>query len=226
MLPLQGAFPHPDQPDRLSSFPINYKNPYDQPGQAYTPSTRYMSAYQPSADVSERTSLLTQADATLSIDRQLSSGWYACYKYWLYFLAFPSIIIFLKNVQSLSASPYMILKVIRCLFEVAYAVVMTDVLKKKKVEKAGLGFKLAIADSVILALQIGAGVLETIGNQNPEADSDNTDGDFLHLGVFICTSVIFCLYCSFGIVIPAWKIKGLIEKRETILQNDVDLYDF
>ncbi len=226
MQQLQGSHPSSGQPDRLSTFPINHKNPYDQINQEYTPSSRYISTYQSSADVSERTSLLIQADATLTIDKQLSHGWYACYKYWLYFLAFPSIVIFLYQINNVSGSPYMIFKIFRLVSEVAYAVVMTDALKNKKLQKAILGFKLAMADLVFLILQMVAMVAE-MRSHFDENKTEEIDRElFSSFGVFILLSLGLFLYCGLGVAIPAWKVKGLLEKREDVLRKDANLYDF
>ncbi len=203
--------------DPPSAFLISRKNPYDHPEQAYSPSTEHKSSY----GRSERTSsLLIDANAVLGIERQLSSGWYSCYKWSLYLFTLSKIFyhwLYISFLFDSSLTLVLIIKIIQLVIEVVFTVLMINILKTKKLEKAGWGFKLAVAGFVLLFLQISVKALRVI-----KRSSDETKDDFQK---YFIISFGYLLYYSLSIVFPAWKIKKLNEKKETLLQKDVDLYD-
>ena len=219
----QGLFPNSDQPDHLSAFTLNRKNPYDQPDYASPPSTRYTSAYQPSSGESERNSLLLIADGTSAIDKQLSRGWYACYKYWLFFVAFPNIFSLLYNFLDPLVIDNLFFSSTQCAIEVAYVITMFYTLKKKKLGTAICGLRLAIVD---FPLWIWAFIVLVLSMLKYLEYHESSGVSGWTLMGYVCLFIGHFFYYWLGVVLPAWKIKGLIEKREDALRKDINLYDF
>ncbi len=228
--PSQDAYYRSDQSQLSSAFSVNRKNPYDQPEQAENPPSRYMSVYQSSSGASGRSSLFTQAGAALSVDQQLSSGWYACYRYWLYWIIITQGIIFLfaalgfvgigsYRYSYANLTFFDFVDVTQSSLEVSYAITMIKVLKYKKFEKTMLGFKLAIVDFILVIVEIGLGVYELKSSWRSEGNSSFFGGNLLSL-----FDLIIDPFFAITVLIPAWKIKRLIEKREAILQSKEDLF--
>ncbi len=226
--PPQDADHHRSDQSQLSSaFPIHHKNPYDQSGEAENPPSRYMSVYQPSSSVSERSSLLTHADAALSVEKQLSSGWYACYRYWLYFLIISQGFIFIIGFSEISSfiissplSLFTIVDTMESCIELLYAITMIQVLKYKKFEKTMLGFKLAVADFILVIVEFGVGIFGLISSWRSEGSSDFFRGNYQRL-----FDLTFDPFIVLTVIIPAWKIKCLVEKRQAVIQPNLDLYN-
>jgi len=222
--PSQDAYPSSDQSDPPSAFPINHKNPYYQPGQAFIPPIEYgMSHYQSSAHASSRNSLLTEADARLNIDKDLSSGWYALFKYWLYFvviyrlLALPlGFVQLVLSLRDLSLSP--IITIIQSALEVVCAIMMLNVMKHKNLQKAVLAFWLSIINLGFLSLgswsQIPQ-IQKIVKKLYSEEDLEVSE-----IEIFVYFTIAGLLS-----VIGAWRIKRQIEKREAILKKNSDIYD-
>ncbi len=220
--PSQDADPPAGRPKLPTTFS---QNPDDQPERRETAYSRYTSTYQASGGDSMETSLFLQANATLSIDEQLSSGWFSCYKYWLFFLAFPNIISLCYNTLHPPKPDSLILQSIQCVIEVAYAITMVFALKNKELGKAVLAFWLAIADFAFWIREFYIFVLGMRDFLNTLEEEGPVQISAVFIAFSICLFLWYLFYYILGIVIPAWKIKRLIEKREAVLQKDLDPYN-
>lgn len=235
MRPSQNPSQTPDKSNSDSPFTflISHKNPYDHPGHASPPSSRYASAYQPSTGVSERSSsLFSHAEPALNVDHQLSSGWYVLYKNWLHCIIILQGFAFLFGMIGLLGihiyffsyrdfSSYTFADIIQSTIEVFYAITTIQVLRDKKFEKTMFGFKLAIVDCIALGVEIGIGAFRMISSLKTEGDNKE-DSRTLY---FLIMDILLLLHCCFVIVMPAWKIKSLVEKREAALRRNSDLYN-
>jgi len=132
------------------------------------------------------------------IDQVLSSGGYACYSCWLYTIAIIGCLGCLIGVFFTFHNLRFIVYDFQGLMTTFYAITMIDAMKNKRVKKADLGAMLAILFGVCL-------IVITIFT-------------LVSVDVLIIGWINFLMY-YLTILRPALLVKGLLEKREALMQK-------
>ncbi len=142
------------------------------------------------------------------IDEKLSSGCYACYRCWLYVIILEGLFTLIRNGILVIQAPLLIIAAIGGAIEVAYAFIMMDAVNNKKLDKAVLGLKLAIASSGILLGILGLTGFLQVRQLGTE-----------FIPHVILLVLLYGLYFGLVLVLPAAKIKAHLERREAFIQS-------
>jgi len=134
------------------------------------------------------------------IDEKLSSGCYVCYNWWLYVMGIVAFFSFLYSVRQVFTSSIFIVDVLRNFIEGGFAYTMLDVFRQKKLNDAVAGWVSALVCSLLMAFVIGVQASSLIRHFGS--------------GPFAVGASAIVLYYCLAYLLPAWKIKALIEKRE------------
>jgi len=208
----QGAYPRFDQPGQPPAFSIPHNNPYAQQNQAYNPPPQYgMPGQQSDPNLPQEKDLqaqLAQAEVQ-EIDDQLSSGIYSCYYCWLFVVAFYSVMNILQGLGGMIMAFYYIILGLEAAAECAYAIIMINVLKKKNLEKAELGLKLAFAacGHMFACFMLQAFLLVRLYGTET-------------VPYLLLAFILLGGYYGSVIALPAMKIKDLLERREAALAQN------
>ncbi len=198
------------QPGPSSTFSATHANPFPQQ-QAYVPPSQYgtLNPQETSSD-----SLTAQLEIK-QIDQQLSSGWYSCYRCWLYFMIVVCLLTFVDLFYNYGLTLGVIPYTIEFFVMANYAIAMIGALKNKDLGRAKNGYKLASAFLVIMAL------LLLVNSWLVWTQYSGTFQVKYFTGIVPGTLI----YSFFVIYNPAAKVVGHLERRETLLQQTTSPYN-
>jgi len=203
-----------NSPDPESASPEGQKSnphdPIDQQEQGYVPPNEYgITSSQVSSTSSRRKSAAAEEEV-LRIDRHLSSGCYFIYHLWLGVIAVSSVFTFGYSLEYFFAQkkrPTYLCIMGASVFSMAYAFVMTIVLRNKDLKTAKLGLNLAIFCVACIGIFI-AGEAYILLERFDAAEPRN----FMY-------GIPGVIYSLLVILDPAVKIFKHIERRQDILEN-------